>query len=1035
MDDKIFEPGNRVRVKKDPGRIGVLTGKIKERGDLVLRQVFFPDITQYIPEDQIECLPDVSDAIELLASGKLGRVSDLRRNLTHIRLSGKLANLIYSMDTTHTDFYPYQFKPVVKFLNAPSNGMLIADEVGLGKTIEAGLIWTELRSRYDLRRIMVLCPAMLRDKWKEELGSKFGIKADIQNAKDVLSTLKKSLQEGSLSSFSIIGSLQGLRPPRSWKEHEKSVNISARLAAFLEDHADEEPLIDLLIIDEAHYMRNADTVTSQLGRLLRHVSEYIVLLSATPVHLRSGDLYQLLNLVDEDTFNQPSLFDEILNANAPLIEVRDAVMSRKVDPEKIKDLLESASQHPYLKNNRQLQSILENFPSNEQLLSDQYRSNFAYRLEKMNLLGHVVTRTRKREVTEWRVMREAVAEIIPYTEAEREFYNAVTNLVRKFCMTYEKHEGFLLVMPQRQIASSMAAALREWQSRGIEYEQQFYEDFGHQDEDSEEKQGPVVAEITKRAYVLADLNELIRNDSKYLRLREILKEHLKKYPDEKIVLFSYFRPTLRYLKERLTEDGISAIILMGGEKDKSDVLHQFMSSSGPSLLLSSEVGSEGIDLQFARVVINYDLPWNPMRVEQRIGRLDRLGQKSPKILIWNLFAEDTIDARIYERLYERMKIFEKALGGLEIILGDEIKKLTLDLLSGNLTPEQEAHRIEQTALVLENIRHQEDQLEEESANLVALGDYVMNQIKAARELNRVISGHDLWIYVKDFFQKYYPGAEFKKHEKEALNVSINLSSDAKYDLEEYSRSTKILHMTQLTRASSSPVQCRFENRVTMTTPGKLELISQFHPLVRFVSSRLNELEESYYPAVSISIFHNELPQYIRGVYVFTIQRWTSSGLQDREQIYFSAKRIDDGSQNINEDEAEKLVTTAALHGRDWLEAANLIDCNKAAAIAESLMLFSDNKFTEFEQQKEAENNDRADLQERTLEQHLANQLSKLEIIRDSHINNNRSSLAKATEAKMRKLKEKIDLKMLQIKNRRVLKSRKDEMCIGLIEIA
>ena len=152
-----LEPGKRVRVKNDPGRIGILTGKSKARGDLILRQVFFPDAISYMPEDQIECLPDVSDPVELLASGKLGRVSDLRRNLTHIRLSGRLANLIYSMDTTNTDFYPYQFKPVIKFLNAPSNGMLIADEVGLGKTIEAGLIWTELRSRFDFRRIMVLC--------------------------------------------------------------------------------------------------------------------------------------------------------------------------------------------------------------------------------------------------------------------------------------------------------------------------------------------------------------------------------------------------------------------------------------------------------------------------------------------------------------------------------------------------------------------------------------------------------------------------------------------------------------------------------------------------------------------------------------------------------------------------------------------------------------------------------------------------------------------------------------------------------------
>jgi hypothetical protein len=491
-------------------------------------------------------------------------------------------------------------------------------------------------------------------------------------------------------------------------------------------------------------------------------------------------------------------------------------------------------------------------------------------------------------------------------------------------MSYEKHEGFLLVMPQRQIASSMAAALREWQNRDIDFEQQVYEDQGYQDEHAGRKIGPVVFEIAKQANELGDLTELIKNDSKYKRLKEMLARHLKKNPDEKIVLFSYFRPTLKYRHGRLNEDGIHSIILMGGDKDKSGILREFEADNGPNILLSSEVGSEGIDLQFARILINYDLPWNPMRVEQRIGRLDRLGQTSPKIIIWNLLGENTIDARIYKCLYSRIGIFERALGGLEIILGEEIKKLTLDLLSANLSPEQESKRIEQTALALSNIRYQEEQLEEESANLVALGDYIMNQIKAARELNRLITGYDLLIYVRDFFKKYYPGTDFRRLTGDGLNFNVNLSSDAKYELDEFTKSSKTSYMTRLTRASSAPLLCKFENRVTVTTPGKEELISQFHPLVRFVSHKLNELEESYYPAVSISVNSSEVPGLKQGVYVFTTQRWSTSGLQDKEQIYFLAKNMSDESSFVDPDEAEKLVTTSALKGRDWLEASNVV---------------------------------------------------------------------------------------------------------------
>ncbi len=154
--------------------------------------------------------------MDLFKQGKFGRARDLRGAITHIRLSGRLADLIYSMETTNTDFYPYQFKPVLNFLDSPSRGILIADEVGLGKTIEAGLIWTELRSRYDTRRLMVLCPAMLREKWKLELQRRFGMSASIMDTGDVLQTLKE-YRAGNLSEFAIVASMQGLRPNEGGK--------------------------------------------------------------------------------------------------------------------------------------------------------------------------------------------------------------------------------------------------------------------------------------------------------------------------------------------------------------------------------------------------------------------------------------------------------------------------------------------------------------------------------------------------------------------------------------------------------------------------------------------------------------------------------------------------------------------------------------------------------------------------------------------------------------------------------------------------
>ncbi len=236
-------------------------------------------------------------------------------------------------------------------------------------------------------------------------------------------------------------------------------------------------------------------------------------------------------------------------------------------------------------------------------------------------MGQVVTRTRKIFATE-QVLREVVAEMITLTSEEEDFYNAVTDAVREYCLLYGQHEGFILSTPQRQMAAgSNKRSLREWQKRAEINEERVYEDYGLENGLNEIQKGPIVAELISKVKKFGDLEVLWKSDSKYLRLKKMIQTYLKQNPSEKIVLFSYFRATLSYLHERLTENGISSIILMGGiDQSKEGVFEKFSEHGGPNILLSSEVGSEGIDLQFSRIIINYDLPWNPMKVEQRIGR-------------------------------------------------------------------------------------------------------------------------------------------------------------------------------------------------------------------------------------------------------------------------------------------------------------------------------------------------------------------------------------------------------------------------------
>ncbi|MYD61770.1 MAG: DEAD/DEAH box helicase [Gemmatimonadetes bacterium] len=1034
-DNNEFVPGCRVRLKHDPGRIGIITGNTRKIRDLFRWQVAFPEGDQYVPEDQLEVVTQGSeDALDQLVRGRFGDELDLRRTITHTRLTGRLADVIYSMETTGTDFYAHQFKPVVKLMNSVSRGILIADEVGLGKTIEAGLIWTELRTRFDFRRLLVLCPAVLCEKWQRELRNRFGVDADIMDAKATLSRLRGTSKHD--GNFAIIASLQGLRPRKGWSERDRNEKVGAasQLAHFLEDHSVDDPIIDLCVIDEAHYLRNRETMTSVLGRLMRAVSDYIVLLSATPIHLQSTDLHELVKLIDEDTFERPGMFEHILEANEPLVRARELVLQGSKEPNsEIRSLIEyelrCASNYPLLQGSQQLRDLIEAKVWQNDLKPDVV-AHLAERLDRVNLLGHAVTRTRKRDVEKQRVIREVNAQVVSLHPTEADFYNAVTEVVREYCMQRDAHEGFLVVTPQRQISSSMPAALRLWLQGEVNEKNEV-------GEDPDEYDRPFRAELKKRARELGSLDELWRNDSKYKTLRSRLQSLFGKDRHEKVVVFSYFRATLQYLRERLEEDGIRTIMLHGGIPDKDATITEFRKSRDDNVLLSSEVGSEGVDLQFARIVINYDLPWNPMRVEQRIGRIDRLGQQAPKINVWNLFYENTIDARIYYRLFERLRIFEGALGSLEPVLGKMIRELERDLFSKRLTPQEEEERIEQTRQAIENRRLIEDDLESKASHLTAYGDYILNQVKAARDLHRSISAQDIQSYVTNFFGIHYQGSDFKQNADDPLRFDVSLSIDAKYDFERYLTKQRLLGTTKLIRDTVSKVRCRFENTAAPDLQSHEEIISQFHPLVRFVGERLNAPEEQRRPAVAIQLTAKDLkPDFAPGFYVFSVQRWSVQGLRDMERLYYAAVPLGAGSGPLNPRDAEWLIITAAGQGVAWPGAKGTIDIGKASTTVEKFCIApSEAAFEQYVHDLDTENADRAEVQERMLNEHYQTQKNKINDVLRRYRERGEMRLVPATEGRLRALETRTERQRKEINGRRKLKYSPPEIiCVGIINV-
>ncbi|MYE31640.1 MAG: hypothetical protein F4X80_03045 [Chloroflexi bacterium] len=230
-------------------------------------------------------------------------------------------------------------------------------------------------------------------------------------------------------------------------------------------------------------------------------------------------------------------------------------------------------------------------------------------------------------------------------------------------------------------------------------------------------------------------------DSKLEMFLELVGRLLAEKPDRKILVFTFFRSTLRYVVERLREAGIGCASVWGDDtpEQRSDIIEGFRASADAHVLVSTEVGSEGLDFQFCDVVVNYDLPWNPMRVEQRIGRIDRYGQPEPQVVVASFFARETIDTRILERLYDRIGVFEESIGELEPILGPEISELQADAFTRGLTPEQQTQRARDAVLRIEQRKQDLDEFESARAELMGQGDLLNQEIEGIQSSGRYVA--------------------------------------------------------------------------------------------------------------------------------------------------------------------------------------------------------------------------------------------------------------------------------------------------------
>jgi len=583
---------------------------------------------------------------------RLSSLDELKKNIFISCIINPLSDILYSHNTNRLTPEPHQYKPLIKFLNSENSRVLIADEVGLGKTIEAGMIFKEIDKREELKISLIVVPSSLTYKWQEELSIRFDEYFTIYKTNQFLHFIDQ-VENYSGSKFineKIIISYHTLRDERVMKKLKNS---------FFE--------VDFLIMDEAHTMRNMGTSTFESAEIITSLSEHIIFLSATPVQNSLSDLFNILSLLDCDYFKDYDYFQKMLAPNSTIHKLIALLRNSHTLAEIKAFIHENQNENfPPL-----LNDIFADILKLESI-QNSHKVDFIDRLMKADHLSFIINRTKKKDVGLC-IPRHATSVIVEITEQEKNYYDAVIELV-KF-LNPDTPQGFITIMPERMASSSMIASLESFKEmkksgklfiKDIDDLEDYYEDI-----DIRKEALKYLDDIIEKGKLIGD------DDSKFIKFEEILK-NLKSQNIKQMILFSFFKKTLNYLEVKLQEMGYSVGKIHGdfSIEERFAKIKEFKKGAF-DILLSSEVGSEGLDMQFCNVVINYDLPWNPMRVEQRIGRIDRIGQKFDKLHIFNLCIIGSIEDRILNRLYSKLNIFESSIGELEPILGELEKELNI----------------------------------------------------------------------------------------------------------------------------------------------------------------------------------------------------------------------------------------------------------------------------------------------------------------------------------------------------------------------
>ncbi len=940
-----FSPGDMVVLNTEPDLLLPVI-RVISSGSEFRYEVFRNSRKEAYFERQLQPAPSAQTGHKCLKS------EELQAYLTSLMLQSPSSANLFSLRSGRVEFVPYQYRPVFKLIKADRPRLLIADEVGVGKTIEAGLIIKELRARMDIRSILIICPKSLvaERKWELEM-KRFDEHFTALDGKTLRHCLNETHLEGewpemhskTILPFSLFDSdLLFGKGNKSRNKRDGLLNL------------DPPPKFDLVIVDEAHHIRNTETLLHHGVKYFCDNAEAAIFLTATPVQLGSEDLQTLLNVLRPDLIIDRASFEHMAEPNPHI----NAAIQHCRNPEpdwhsKAMKSLEMAAAttwgQRFLSETPLFQKSYDALSEPSTADDNKKRVELIRNLEELYTFSHLINRTRRRDIGEFTTRKPEML-LVEFTPDQKSLHDDLLKLVAEILMRChgQKNVKFMMSTVRRQAAScifGLAPLFRGMLNGKLDQLETM------EASDCDEALGDAmdlsfVEEIRERIEKLLERAEnLDPHDPKLDVFLKALAEK-QQMPNNKALVFSTFRHTLAYLSGHLAKKGLRYGLIHGGipDAERRELRKRFaMPKESPEaldILLSSEVGCEGLDFQFCDFLINYDLPWNPMRIEQRIGRIDRYGQKSEAVAILNPITIGTVDADIYVRCYERIGIFKHSIGGCEEILGEITVEIHNIAENFNMTEEERNQSLQQISDNAIRRLSEEQALEEKQAELFGLSlpkQTWREEIEDAESfwLSPVSLQHCVRSYLKQHIEQ---STDSLLGEKPQKTLRLNVEARTRL-LEDYKKHPRVTdpaskEWEKWLKGSSPNLQVTFDQKTAAENPEVVHL-NVLHPLVRQAAHFMNQPDIVYTKLVASS------DQVAPGEYSFAVYRWQNHGVKADENLVVVSEKSEledllikllpaatdlENEQNLDEGLFSSIEDA---HHKKWLEErAKYIDENR-----------------------------------------------------------------------------------------------------------